>query len=261
MTNSSFMAAQQPRVSVVLTTRDRPQFYALALRCFASQAYAQRELIVVDDGSVSPVNEADVTALDGRLIRVPSGTPLGTKLNLGADAASGTLIMKMDDDDWYGPSYVDTMVAGWLESQKIVCRPAIAFFHGFLFFELPRWEIVEYTGNNVPGATLFYSKADWRERPFRPISAGEDVWFLRDQMAAGRIALPIYARESYVAVRHTGSTGDRGHTWTHQGDGQTMEAYLNGRTIFSKTPEEMFPDWALETYRVMHQRLVAAAAP
>lgn len=227
----------------------------MALRCFAHQSYDRRELIVVDDGAAYPVSESTVTALGGRLIRLRPGTPLGTKLNVGVDAATGPLCMKMDDDDWYGPDYIEMLVSGVLASQQVVCRPTIAFLRGFLFFELPRWEIVQSTGTNVPGATLFFGKKEWAERPFRPVYAGEDVWFIRDQIAAGRVALPVQDHHMYLALRHRGHHGDRGHTWTHQGDGQLMEEYLSERDIHTATPEELLPDWAVAIYRRMYEAM------
>src|SRR5262249_4001230 len=70
-----------PLVSVILTTRDRPRFLAVALACYRRQTYPHRELIVVDDGDDFPADEARIAAVGGRLLRVEPGTPLGAKLN------------------------------------------------------------------------------------------------------------------------------------------------------------------------------------
>src|SRR5882724_5904430 len=113
------MAAQnvtdgQPLVTVILTTRDRPRFLSIALTCYQQQTYPNHELIVVDDGEKFPVDEAAVTAVDGRLIRVPAGTTLGAKLNLGAAEARGSLCQNFDDDDWYAPRFLARMVSAVL---------------------------------------------------------------------------------------------------------------------------------------------------
>src|SRR4051794_29626556 len=100
----------EQRVSVVLTAHDRPRFLPLALTCYQQQSYPARELIVVDDSSYFGVSEQAVAAAGGRLLRLPGGTPLGTKLNAGLEQASGPLCLKMDDDDWYGPLFLKTMV-------------------------------------------------------------------------------------------------------------------------------------------------------
>jgi glycosyltransferase involved in cell wall biosynthesis len=243
----------EPLVSVVLTTRDRPRFLPIALACFRHQTYANRELIVVDDGSLYP---ADVSAVpEARVIRLPSGMPLGIKLNHGVDAARGRLCMKMDDDDWYAPDYLATSVGALLETQQVTCQPTVVFHMGFLFFELGTWRLHQSTENNAPGATLLFSKDDWRRRPFRPLPIDEDVWFFRDQVTAGANALPIDSQETYVAIRHHGHGDTFGHTWTHQADGSTLEDYLTYRPLYAKPPEELFPSWALAVYRQVHEEI------
>lgn len=76
-----------PFVSVVLTTQDRSRLLSIALACYAHQTYGERELVVVDDGDRFPADSHAVAAVGGRLIRVPPGTPLGTKLNVGVRGA------------------------------------------------------------------------------------------------------------------------------------------------------------------------------
>ncbi|MGE0059189.1 MAG: glycosyltransferase family 2 protein [Dehalococcoidia bacterium] len=251
----------RPLVSVVLTTRDRPQLLPIALACFQHQSYQNRELIVVDDGDQFPVSDADLPSGSDRIIRVPSGTPLGIKLNHGCNTARGRLIMKMDDDDWYAPTYLETSVNALIETQRVACQPAIVFHMGFLFFELKTWQIHQSIESNAPGATLLFAKNDWQRRPFRPVPTDEDAWFYRDQVRAGSRFLTIDSIETFVAIRHRGHRGTFGHTWTYQLDGSTLEHYLTMRPIYKKTPEEMFPDWALTTYRSIHNELNADAEP
>lgn len=250
-------ATSGPLVSVVLTTRDRPHLLPIALHCFAHQTYANRELVVVDDGLDHPADVSSLPAEAVRVVRVPAGTPLGVKLNYGVDAARGRLCMKMDDDDWYAPEYLATSVEALLESERLVCRPSVVFHMGFLFFELRSWQVHESTEYNAPGATLLFAKSDWRRRPFRPVPTDEDAWFYRDQIRAGATALTIDSKETFIAIRHRGHRGTFGHTWTYQLDGRTLEHYLTTRPVYHRTPEQLFPDWALGVYRQIHDDLVA----
>jgi hypothetical protein len=246
-----------PLVSVLIATRDRPRLLSIALECYRRQTYPNRELIVVDDGQDAPADVTAVEALGGRVLRVEPGMPLGAKLNVGAAAARGLFCQKMDDDDWYAPAFVETMVSSVLQSWAIVCRPTIAVLMGFRFFDVARWEIRHSTPENAPGATLLFMREQWEEHPFRGVPRDEDVWFYMDQLRHGGTCVTVDAPETFLAVRHSGSTTDRGHTWTRQLDGQRLEAYLLDLPLHPGGPEAMLPDWALERYRGLNWELTS----
>jgi glycosyltransferase involved in cell wall biosynthesis len=249
-----------PRVSVIIATRDRPRLLAIALRCYELQTYPNRELIVVDDGEVAPADAASVEAIGANLIRVEPGTPLGVKLNHGARAANGMFCQKMDDDDWYAPTFVETMVQSVLQSWTIVRRPTIAVLMGFLFFDVARWEVRRSTPENAPGATLFFEREVWDEHPFRGVPRDEDVWFYMDQIRHGGVCVTVDAPETFLAVRHGGSQRDRGHTWTQQLDGKRLESYLQDLPQHDGGPEALLPEWALAEYRSLRDELNAVPA-
>jgi glycosyltransferase involved in cell wall biosynthesis len=245
-----------PLVSVVIATRDRPSLLSIALACYQHQNYPNRELIVVDDGHEAPADASTVEAAGGRLLRVAPGTPLGTKLNHGAGVARGLFCQKMDDDDWYAPTFVETMVATVLESWATLCRPTLAVLMGFLFFDVARWEVRHSTPENAPGATLFFTREMWEEHPFRGVPRDEDVWFYMDQLRHGGTCVTVDAPETFLAVRHSGSRSDRGHTWTRQLDGQRLESYLLDLPLYEGGPEALLPDWAVREYRALQRQLV-----
>ena len=250
---------ETPLVSVILTTRDRPRLLALALSYYLYQTYPRRELIVVDDGELFPADREAIEASDGRLIYMQPGTPLGTKLNTGVEQANGAFCQKMDDDDWYAPTFLEKMTAAVRESQAEVCRPTVAFLRPFLFFEVARWEIRQSHAYNAPGATLLFSRDAWEIHQFRPLFQDEDVWFFLDQLRRGARVLPVRALECFLAVRHRGSTNDRGHVWTHQHNGSTLEDDLKQRALHSRQPEDLLPEFALKVYRELQQELLIAA--
>jgi len=239
-----------PLVSIVLTTRDRPRFLPLALAGYRQQTYPNRELIVVDDGNQFPVAEADVTAVGGRLLRLEPGTPLGTKLNAGIEVTSGRFTQKMVDDDWYGPGFIQAMIDALYERWRVACSPTLLFLSPFLFFDLARWEILRSIRGHLPGATLLFPRDVWEEYPFRPLPGDEDLWFVLDHIRLGASLAKVDALETYLAVRHAGHRADRGHTWTHQGSGQSLDDYTR-HLIPHGRPEDLLPDWALTAYRAL----------
>ena len=72
----------KPPVSCILVTRDRPAFFRQALRCYSSQKYPAKQLIVVDDGATA-VGDLCSGVPDVKYIRLTSPAPTGTKLNIG----------------------------------------------------------------------------------------------------------------------------------------------------------------------------------
>jgi glycosyltransferase involved in cell wall biosynthesis len=250
---------EMPLVSVILPTRDRPRLLALALEYYRYQTYPRKELIVVDDGELFPVDRSPIEALGGRLIRVPTGTPTGTKLNAGIEQANGALCEKMDDDDWYAPTFLERMIAEVWANRGVVCRPTLAFLKPYLFFEVASWEIRQSPPKNHAGGTLLFSRNAWEIRPFRPMFQGQDVWFFLDQRRWGALLVPVPARECYLLVRHRGSTGERGHSWTRHKDGSTIEDGLKKYRLHNRRPEDLLPEFALKVYSELRRELLIAA--
>lgn len=234
-----------PLVSVVLTTRDRPRFLQIALRCYTHQTYPRKELVVVDDGSRWPVDPVAVADAGGRLVRVEPGTPLGTKLNRGISVSTGALCQKMDDDDWYAPDFLQCMVRAWRNSQRYISWPIVAAYADHPIFDLTRWEI-RSVSQGAAGGTLLFAREVWEQRPFRPLVKSEDGWFLLDQHRLGTRLLQVDGQDIFMLVRHSGIGVDRGHTWRYWQDQTVDEIFTHLRT--HKRPEDLLPSGALTAY-------------
>jgi glycosyltransferase involved in cell wall biosynthesis len=94
-------------ISVILPTRDRPQMLASALRCIIAQHLRPSEVIVIDDGSPGvAAGVVDRIGLDARLpiqaLEGPRAGP-GAARNVGLQAARGSLVAFLDDDDLWFP--------------------------------------------------------------------------------------------------------------------------------------------------------------
>lgn len=98
----------QPIVSVVTSTRNRPQTIQASLESVAAQSLRRLESIVVDDGSDGPVVDAYeqiIGQLDERFVfhkrPVPGlpGTGPSSARNRGIELARGRFIAFCDDDD------------------------------------------------------------------------------------------------------------------------------------------------------------------
>jgi glycosyltransferase involved in cell wall biosynthesis len=100
-------STEQPLISVVVPTRNRPPALSRCLDGLAAQTLADRlEVIVVDDGSFAQDEVASIVALHprARLILRGGGGPAAAR-NAGALAAHGAFLCFTDDDcepqdDW-----------------------------------------------------------------------------------------------------------------------------------------------------------------
>lgn len=106
-----------PLLSVVLPTRDRHQQLARAVESVHLQTYRPLELVVVDDGSTTPVerSEAGGHTRDVRIVvhrrETPGGPPAAR--NDGLQKAQGDFVLFLDDDDTLEPTATEQIMA-WL---------------------------------------------------------------------------------------------------------------------------------------------------
>lgn len=101
-----------PRVSVIVPTRDRPEYLAEALASLRSQTYRDFETIIIDDGSQQPVSGGGRPGV--RVVRQCHGGRAAAR-NAGLRVASGELIAFLDDDDAYFPEALERQVAALAE--------------------------------------------------------------------------------------------------------------------------------------------------
>ena len=95
------------------------------------------------------------------VVGVSSERSLGDALNAGVDAASGEVVTKMDDDDWYGSDHLwDLMLALDYSGAELVAKGA-----EFVYMEELDITIRRFTGRSeganvttVAGGTLTISK-------------------------------------------------------------------------------------------------------
>ena len=112
MAAPSLMArANSDLVTVITPTRDRSQLLRRALKYFREQDYKNIEWQILDDSS-SPADWVN-DVIDRNIFyeRVDKQMTIGEKRNYLVDKARGDIIVQFDDDDYYAPSYVSSMVS------------------------------------------------------------------------------------------------------------------------------------------------------
>ena len=196
----------QQKVSVIVPTRNRVKLLPQLIEHFKKQTWGNKELLIFDD---TPEGEAAVEQLQARNpnihIRHSSKTlTIGTKRNKLIEHAKGELIAHFDDDDYYSPSYLETLVQGLLESNSDLNKLTGWFCLHEKSGTLGYWDTTRrdlahtvFEGNTNPkthdkvfselgyrsfltgyGFSFLYRKQAWRNNPFEDINLGEDSLFL-----------------------------------------------------------------------------------
>ncbi|MDP2773206.1 MAG: hypothetical protein Q8O61_06580, partial [Nocardioides sp.] len=204
--------AAQPAVSIVLATR-RPEQVEFALRQVAKQRGVDSlELVLAPHGF--PPDVAAVRALlpDRVALQVvphPETTAFGDVLAAACRAAGGDVLLKMDDDDWYGPDVVaDLLRARVYSGAELVGMAAELHYLSGEDLTVKRGHPVECYASFVAGGTMMVERALLREvGSFRSVRKFVDAQLLAGVTAAGA---SIFRTQSLGYLLRRNPTG---HTW------------------------------------------------
>jgi mannosyltransferase OCH1-like enzyme len=104
----------QPLISCLMVTKDRFRLAIRSIYCFQKQTYMQKELVIIDDGENSDLQDF-VQHLADPMIKYfrlpPSEATLGELRNFSISKATGTYICQWDDDDLCDPLRLDVQIS------------------------------------------------------------------------------------------------------------------------------------------------------
>jgi hypothetical protein len=119
----------QPRTTVVMATH-RADFLDHALDSVARQTQPDVDLVLVLHGDAFDGVDPSARGVEvSTVVRAPSRWMLGDALNAGVDRATGQLIAKMDDDDYYGDEHLRDLVLAQRYSGAEVVGKRIEFVY------------------------------------------------------------------------------------------------------------------------------------
>ena len=113
-----------PFVSVCTPTFNRRPFIPIMFQCFLNQDYPQdrMEWIIVDDGTDSIQDLIDKSNISQiKYFREEKKMSLGEKRNFMHSKVKGTIIVYMDDDDYYPPERVSHAVETLTNNKEAMC--------------------------------------------------------------------------------------------------------------------------------------------
>ena len=121
-------APAEPRVSVVVPTRGRPELVVRAVRGALAQTVREIEVVVVADGPDDATTRALATIDDPRLVVdvLPESRGVGAARNAGVRIARGRWIAFLDDDDEWVADKLAVQLPIAHEHPIVTCRVAVA---------------------------------------------------------------------------------------------------------------------------------------
>ncbi|WP_249187233.1 glycosyltransferase family 2 protein [Nocardiopsis sp. MG754419] len=204
-----------PLVTVMLCTR-RPELVGFALAQIARQRGVRFELVLALHGFGADLPEVRaalrdfaVTGVPVTVHEAPGDQVFGAVLNDAADRASGTVIAKWDDDDWYGPDHLaDMIMARHYSSADLVGITQDLVYLQELDVTVWRSYQTEKPSPDVVGSTIVIDRSVFTAvGGFRPLPRAIDSQLL---LAVRRNGGRIYRTHGLgYLLRRAG----QGHTW------------------------------------------------
>ena len=221
-------ASTRPLVSVVTPTYGREALLPAAYRCFASQDAADMEWIVLDDSDAPSAFFAQLDDPRVRYRHLPSRLTIGEKRNIANDMALADVIAHFDDDEYYAPRYLRTMLSSIYAQQADFSKLSAFFLYSHVYRKFGYWDLMQKEGPHLrwsrapmtvvtiePGDAAFannhfgygfsycYRKSIWAGQPFLHRQFNEDGEFIMSALARGtRVALVQDSAGLCVHVLH-----------------------------------------------------------
>ena len=172
-----------PFVSVCTPTFNRRPFIPTMLECFRNQTYPKNrmEWIIVDDGTdriEDLILKANIPQI--KYFDLSKKMSLGAKRNFMHDQARGSIIVYMDDDDYYPPERVEHAVEKLTEHPEALCAGASEIY--ILFKHIQQmYQFGPYGPNHATAGTFAFRRELLKQSRYEDHAAlAEEKVFLKN---------------------------------------------------------------------------------
>ena len=172
-----------PFVSVCTPTFNRRPFIATMLECFRHQTYPKSriEWIIVDDGTDKVgdlIHAAKIPQI--QYFQVDHKMTLGTKRNYMHEKTKGSIIVYMDDDDYYPPDRISHAVERLQSKPESLCAGASEIYIYFKHIQ-KMYQAGPYGPNHATAGTFAFRRALLDQTKYEDHAAlAEERAFLKD---------------------------------------------------------------------------------
>lgn len=170
-----------PFISVCTPTFNRRPFIPFMIKCFEHQTYPKdkMEWIIVDDG-FDPIGDLVKHLKCVKYYKYDKKMTLGKKRNIMNSHASGSIIVYMDDDDYYPPMRVMHAVETLLANPAALCA-GTSEMHLYFKHIQQMYQFGPYGPNHSTAATFAFRRALLSQTKYDETSClAEERVFLKD---------------------------------------------------------------------------------
>jgi len=171
----------RPLVSICTPTFNRRPFFPFIIKCFETQDYPRDRLewIIIDDGTDSIEDlVADIPRV--KYFGYKKKMSLGEKRNLMHEKATGSILVYMDDDDYYPPCRVSHAVETLERSPHALCAGSSEMYLYFKHIH-KMIQFGPYGPNHATAATFAFRRELLNQTKYDDDAAvGEEKQFLKN---------------------------------------------------------------------------------
>lgn len=191
-------------VSIIVPTKNRPQFLSNILRNFFRQDYPLQnmELIIGDDGNCEM--EKLIPNKNNIKYYKFQNITLGQKRNELCELASGKYIIFMDDDDFYPADKVSHYVNLLQNSNKLLAGSSIMYVYFTKLNEILKFG--SFGVNHCTCGTLAFKKEYFKNNKFPDVNKSEEKIFLNNFSIDMIQTDPL---KSILVIAHSNNTVDK----------------------------------------------------
>lgn len=192
-----------------MVTANRKRIASRAIKCFERQTYANKELVIVDDGKqdysdlLSNIPPSDVNYVR---IKQKERIKLGELRNISLDAAKGDFLIQWDDDDWYHEDRI-RLQSNVLQKGADACCLSSSLTH----IQNSEFEHLPFIGSlngGIPGSIMHVKNKSIR---YPNYLKGEDSVYLDAWNEKECVVLPSSLAYLFIRCYHGANTWDLQH--------------------------------------------------
>ena len=147
-----------PKVSVCTPTFNRRPFIPTLIKCFNNQTYPKHliEWIIVDDGT-DHIEDLVADHPNVKYFKYEEKMTLGKKRNLMHDKSTGSILVYMDDDDYYPPTRVAHAVDKLIKNPHALCAGSSEIYIYFKHVQ-KMYQFGPYAPNHATAGTFAFKR-------------------------------------------------------------------------------------------------------